>query len=166
MLIGMGKFYIYAHRNPINNEVFYVGKGSKGRAFDRRDRSNRWLEYVRDFIKCDLTFAVDILHICDDEQTAYALEEKEINNYKTLVNEQNYRPLSLNTLSFDLTLKRVGEAIKTERIYRNISLVALAESLNISRTTLQKIESGNDGSYQFNTLLRVLDGLNLRIRIP
>ena len=36
------KYYIYAHINPVKNEIFYIGKGTGQRAYVKRKRSNFW----------------------------------------------------------------------------------------------------------------------------
>lgn len=36
------KYYIYAHINPVKNEIFYIGKGTGKRAYWKHKRSNFW----------------------------------------------------------------------------------------------------------------------------
>mgnify|MGYP000981645595 CR=1 FL=1 len=41
-------YYIYFHRNPNTNDVFYVGLGLDRRAWDRsRGRNQHWINYVK-----------------------------------------------------------------------------------------------------------------------
>ena len=37
-----GDFYVYLHRKDSNREVFYVGKGKRGRSNSRHGRNNHW----------------------------------------------------------------------------------------------------------------------------
>lgn len=43
------KFYVYLHINPTNGKVFYVGKGSRNRAFETRSRNEHWKNYVNKY---------------------------------------------------------------------------------------------------------------------
>lgn len=74
------KWYVYAHINPINGNVFYIGKGTGNRAYDTKDRNATWRLYVDGLTKQGLTYSVSILHICTNEQDALDMECIEINN--------------------------------------------------------------------------------------
>lgn len=50
--------------------------------------------------------------------------------------------------------KKIGEKIKATRLKQNITQDSLAESASISRSSIQKVESGEIKS--FDTLLRIL----------
>lgn len=39
-------FYTYAHVRADTNEIFYIGKGTKRRAYDRTDRNDAWKDVV------------------------------------------------------------------------------------------------------------------------
>lgn len=43
----MSKFYVYTHSRETTGEVFYVGKGSKRRAWERARRPAHWKNVVR-----------------------------------------------------------------------------------------------------------------------
>lgn len=45
----MNRFYIYFHINPVTNEVFYVGLGSRKRAYDNKRRSKWWKSVVNKY---------------------------------------------------------------------------------------------------------------------
>ncbi len=62
-------FYIYAHINPIKNEIFYIGKGSKNRAFDNSRRSNYWNRITKKY-----NLIVDILEDNLTEEEAFERE--------------------------------------------------------------------------------------------
>lgn len=55
-------FYVYVHKKPGTNEVFYVGKGKKNRAYTTKSRNNHWSNVVNKYggfdvevIKSDMT---------------------------------------------------------------------------------------------------------------
>lgn len=43
------KFYIYFHINPLKNEVFYVGKGKRRRAYSKHGRNKWWKNIVNKY---------------------------------------------------------------------------------------------------------------------
>jgi hypothetical protein len=43
------KYYLYYHRNPINNNVFYIGIGRLKRAWNFRDRNIHWKRYTKKY---------------------------------------------------------------------------------------------------------------------
>lgn len=45
----MNNYYIYAHINPVKNEIFYIGKGKDKRCKVKRGRSKEWKEIVKEF---------------------------------------------------------------------------------------------------------------------
>ena len=55
------KYYIYAHINPLKNEIFYIGKGFGNRAYIKLNRSALWKRtvakygYIIDIIQDGLT---------------------------------------------------------------------------------------------------------------
>lgn len=55
--------------------------------------------------------------------------------------------------------KKIGEKLKAVRLKQNITQDSLAEFSSISRSSVQKIEAGEIGS--FDTLLRVLRTLGM-----
>lgn len=84
-------YYIYTHINLSNDEVFYIGKGSKRRAYNKRNRSEYWNNIVS-------KHGYDILLIEEDlsEEKAFELEKYYINKFGrrdigngTLVNHTN-----------------------------------------------------------------------------
>lgn len=42
------KYYIYAHLNPVSNEIFYIGKGTGSRASSKTGRSKEWFDYIKE----------------------------------------------------------------------------------------------------------------------
>lgn len=65
----------------------------------------------------------------------------------------------LYTLSDSQILKSIGNKLKSVRLKQNITQENLAESCSISRSSVQKIENGEIGS--FESFLRILRTLGL-----
>ena len=73
-------FYVYQHKNPNTNEVFYVGKGSKKRAFAKHNRNQYWQNKVNVYGG----FCVDFLVNNIDEELAFLVEVEAIDLYKRI----------------------------------------------------------------------------------
>ena len=41
-------FYVYLHKNP-TGDVFYVGKGTGDRAWDKNNRHSMWKRYIKKY---------------------------------------------------------------------------------------------------------------------
>ena len=74
-------FYVYQHVRLDTNEVFYVGKGTKDRAWSKHNRNQYWHNIVQ---KTD--FKVEILNRFSDEGDAYRLEESLIKSLSPIAN--------------------------------------------------------------------------------
>lgn len=62
---------VYAHKNPLNNEIFYIGIGAEvNRAYNFNGRNNLWNRYVKKYGKPN----VEILHDNLNPKIAYAWE--------------------------------------------------------------------------------------------
>jgi NUMOD3 motif len=70
-------FYVYIHRRQSDNTVFYVGKGKKDRAWDRKKRNRFWNSTVE---KHGIT--VEIIFDKLDEDTAFQCEIDTILEFK------------------------------------------------------------------------------------
>ena len=46
MMTALNTYYVYSHKNPLNGEVFYVGKGRGKRAYSTQGRNQIWSELV------------------------------------------------------------------------------------------------------------------------
>jgi hypothetical protein len=46
-LIKSNRFYVYEHLKPNTGEVFYIGRGTKNRAYQTRSRNNHWANIVK-----------------------------------------------------------------------------------------------------------------------
>jgi hypothetical protein len=71
------KYYVYLHIRLDSNEIFYVGKGTKRRAFDIKGRTTHW-----DRIAKKYGFFVNIVAYFNDEQEALDAEAEQIAFYK------------------------------------------------------------------------------------
>jgi hypothetical protein len=67
----MKKYYVYCHRNPITNEIFYIGKGSGPRAYITQSRGQYWKNYVK---KYGIPI-VEILYDNLEENESFTLEK-------------------------------------------------------------------------------------------
>lgn len=78
-------YCVYLHKNIINGEIFYVGKGRLKRPYSKHARSSKWVEYVRNN---GGDFEVEIFVSGISNHIATCIESELINNLDyTLVNE-------------------------------------------------------------------------------
>jgi hypothetical protein len=73
----MEKYYVYCHKNPTTNEIFYVGKGSGYRAYVTQSRGKFWYDYVK---KHGIPI-VEILHENLSEDESFILEKELIKTF-------------------------------------------------------------------------------------
>jgi len=71
------KFYVYAHRRADNGDVFYIGKGTRRRAWSSSGRNSKWKRIADRF-----GFHVEILHDNLTQADAFSLEVFEISSAK------------------------------------------------------------------------------------
>jgi hypothetical protein len=45
----MKEYYVYCHKNPETLEIFYIGKGTKKRAYKKDGRGKYWINYVNKY---------------------------------------------------------------------------------------------------------------------
>ena len=62
-------------------------------------------------------------------------------------------------------LFEIGEEIRTERKRRKISQAKMANDLEMSRATISQIESGTVQEIGVRKLIRMLEYLNLELRV-
>lgn len=72
------KYYTYIHYD-LNNVPFYVGKGTKDRAFSNKDRGCQWWSYVR---KCQ-GYTIKIVKYFETENEAFEHEKELINEFSS-----------------------------------------------------------------------------------
>lgn len=162
----MVKYYVYAHRNPINNKIFYIGKGTGKRALETVGRTDAWRSIYSELKDAGLAHTVEYLHICDSEREAIDLEAIEIAKRPELVNVRGTiaKIDQASESELRVILKEIGNDIFNARIEHNLTKSAMSKALHVNRFTYSKIEAG-DGKYEFTTLLRILKALGLRFRI-
>jgi hypothetical protein len=72
------KYYVYVHKKPNNNEIFYIGKGKGGRAYKKTGRNNYW----NNIVKKNNGFLVEIFKKNLAECEAFELEKILIKKHK------------------------------------------------------------------------------------
>lgn len=77
----MGKFYVYEHWRPDRGECFYVGKGSRTRAYRMRGRNRRHLTIQRILARDGLRVEVKLFKCGMTEDEAFAVERERISHW-------------------------------------------------------------------------------------
>jgi len=124
-----GDFYVYLHKKKTTNEVFYVGKGTGGRATSRKDRSEFWKRIVKKY-----GYVVEIVENNLQEWYSFELE-------KELITYYGRRDLGAGTL-VNLTDGGEGSSgvIQTiERRLKTSKRMAGAKHPNASKTVYELI---------------------------
>lgn len=67
-------FYVYLHKRPTDQSVFYVGKGKNKRAWTKKSRNNHWNNVVHKYGGFDVEIVADKL----TEQEAFSIEAEQI----------------------------------------------------------------------------------------
>lgn len=96
ILNGENRFYVYIHKT-INNEIFYVGKGRNGRAWETINRTELWKQHAIN------GYFVEILKHGLSESAAISLEESFI---------LEFNPLANSVVSGDTKLLPIEEIIQ------------------------------------------------------
>ena len=106
--IWSGKYYVYQHRNPSTQEVFYVGLGKFNRCNQRTQRNKYWKNYVKKH-GC-------IVELVDKDMTrsgAIDLEKRLIKHLKPKCNFSSGGETSLNTGISVKAFTKEGKVFKT-----------------------------------------------------
>ena len=82
--MDMKKYLVYIHKNRCTNDVFYVGIGDRGRAYDETNRSNEWKQKIN-----ECYFDVEIVAENLPRDLAFKIEKALIQSYgfNNLVNK-------------------------------------------------------------------------------
>jgi hypothetical protein len=117
-----GRYYVYVHKDA-EGTVFYVGKGTRDRAYSR-DRPPEWNEYVNK--KSNGKFSVDIVRDRISEDDAVQIEDALMAEYATtIINRQNmHAPYDADKMvayaeairSYGTGLKRAIDLVKAGRL--------------------------------------------------
>jgi hypothetical protein len=74
-------YYVYLHRRSDDNSVFYVGKGTKNRAWTKHCRNKYWKNIVN-----SVGYSVELVYYDLKEDEAFRLEIEQIALYKPSCN--------------------------------------------------------------------------------
>jgi hypothetical protein len=82
--MDMNKYLVYLHRDRCTNEIFYVGIGDRSRAYDEKNRSQKWKQRIS-----DCYFDVEILAKNLPKNLAFKIEQNIVDLYgiDNLVNQ-------------------------------------------------------------------------------
>ena len=72
--MDLNRFYVYVHKD-MNGNIFYVGKGTRDRAWKSKDRARHhvWHRYIK---KLNGKYEIEIVKEGLEEEKALALEEE------------------------------------------------------------------------------------------
>jgi hypothetical protein len=99
------KYYVYIYSNPINDEIFYVGKGKGDRIFQHLDEESEThkAKYLKELKSQGIQPKLEILiHGLDEEETALRVESAIIDliGVKNLTNKQSgYRSAAFGRMT-------------------------------------------------------------------
>ena len=112
------KYYVYIYSNPVNDEIFYVGKGKGERIFQHLDEESesQKAKYLKELKAQGLEPKLEILiHGLDDEETALRVESAIIDliGIKNLTNKQSgYKSATFGRM----TLKQIVALYDKQKI--------------------------------------------------
>lgn len=85
----MTRFYVYEHWRLDKDECFYVGKGTRGRAYSRKGRNTHWRNIVAKLERTGFAYEVKIVVSDLSEDEAFQIEKERISFWKDLVDLSN-----------------------------------------------------------------------------
>ena len=119
-------YLVYLHKDKCTNEVFYVGIGDRGRAYDEKSRSTCWKERIKDSY-----FEVEILAKNLPKKLALQLEVAMIDFYgiHNLVNKtkgglgtsgyfhtnETKEKIRMSSLGIKKTIESIKKTIETKK---------------------------------------------------
>jgi DNA-binding XRE family transcriptional regulator len=156
------KCYVYAHIHPVTKEAFYIGKGTKNRAYDLKGRSAAWKKIHNELKEEGLAHEIKILHICDSDEEALKKEKEEVrkltSNGKKLSNVLVFK----NKTAIAESNADIGDFIKELRLRKNLTQAQLGKRARCPQTTISKIELGAL-NITLKTFNRIMDALGVTI---
>lgn len=105
----MNNYLVYTHKNKCTNQVFYVGIGDRGRAYDEKARSIEWKNYIK-----DCYFDVEIIAKNLPKSLAFEIEKSLIDVYgiNNLINKTKGGLGALGYSHTEATKKKIAAAQK------------------------------------------------------
>ena len=149
----MNHFYVYLHKRKDTNEVFYVGKGAKNRAYSTSNRNKYWHNIVN-----KAGYTVEIISKNLNEKIAYQFEEVLITFYRI----KNLAKANISSGGIGSTSGVTGrpcpESVKIKNSGKNskISRKVIDISTNIIWDTISEAAKANN--IKQPTLTRYLSG--------
>ena len=136
-------YYVYTHTDPETNEIVYIGKGSRGRAWHCAESNSRGEEHalwMNKLIHQGFTpdAWVTLIESALSEEESYKLERELIEKHKPKYNSRGDAACKLS--SFDL------EEIKFWR-ERGLSYEKIAEKVGFSTMTVFRAYNGRTKNY-------------------
>lgn len=135
-------FYIYFHINPLNNKIFYIGKGCNKRAYSIHQRNKYWNSTVKKY-----GFIVDII-------------ENNLNENKAFEREYFYiKKIGLNNLC-NMCEGGVGGLKKPLSDEHKRKISNTTKGVKKSQETIEKIRKANTGKKVSEETKKKLSDLN------
>lgn len=112
----MNRFYVYEHWRLDRDECFYVGKGTRGRAYSRSSRNVHWQNIVVKLERTGFAYEVRIVASNLSEEEAFFLEQERIRFWRDLVDLTNQTKGGEGTSGFtfyhsDQTKNKIGKSL-------------------------------------------------------
>lgn len=141
-------YYVYFHHSKTTNQIFYIGKGKRNRAYSLSGRNARWYEYVK-----QNGFEPKIMFDNLTAQEAFNLEIKMINKHKSSGHLLNIvgvdRLIQADYVVCDEPLLKPQintrqEILRVVEISNGIhSIISDVHSVKVRKRILQKVSSHN-----------------------
>lgn len=145
------KYYVYAHIDPLTNEIFYIGKGTKDRSRSGVSRNTSWKRHVEFLQKQGLSYDVKTLHICETSDDALRKEILEIRSAvdsgKKILNRRGYpeaisRESLITDHKADAFDSAVAAIVREKRKKLKLTQVKLAEKAGVGLRFVRELEQG------------------------
>jgi hypothetical protein len=138
-------YYTYVHRRASDNLIFYVGKGQKRRAWEKRGRNKHWVRTAKKH-----GVIVEIWNRFENEQDAF-------DNEKTIISVlKGFMPLTNKTDGGDgvvgLTKEKSFWFGKTFSKTTKAKMSAAQDGIKNSRATAVLITWNDDSTIRFNLI--------------
>lgn len=147
------KYYVYAHLNPVTEEIFYIGIGKNDRIIDGGSKRNfAWKEYVYK----NKGFRFKFLHTNLKKDESLILERKYIKeigleNLTNIVGEEgNSTAFKKGLIPWNKGLKRCQNYAVKKVIYKDViynSVEECIQLLGIGKTTFYRYVKKNKITY-------------------